>query len=139
MPASATFVPPREARKVMLPPGVSFPARQACTYPKQVCWGRGLEGHFLSKCKTRDPRLIEIALEGFRAKKRERAARVPQVQRTAPQFPQRSSISFEGPTMPPPSPQRPPSTQVRVMVAQDVEDVTAEGRESSVEEAEESL
>mgnify|MGYP002259872596 FL=1 len=89
-PASVTYVPPREERKVLLPPGIPFPTRQPSTNPKQVCWGCGLEGHFLSGCKTTDPRLIEIALDGLRARKRERAVRFPPMAAHPPRMPMRA-------------------------------------------------
>ena len=90
-PASITYVPQTEERKVMLPPGIPFPARAQSTTPKAVCWGCGKEGHFLSGCKTTDRRIIDLTLEGLRARKRERASQTAAARvegsQMAPQFP----------------------------------------------------
>ena len=129
-PPSATYVPQRESRKVMLPPGVPFPARQPSTNSKQTCWGCGLEGHFLSDCPTTDPRLIKIALEGFRARKRKRMTKITPVPPMAPPLPDRRSFSaVDGPVRPR-AMTRPTATQPRAMVAQRVEPTPAEGSEN---------
>ena len=86
-PASITYVPPQEERKVMLPPGVPFPARAPSTTPRLTCWGCGKEGHFLSECKTTDRRIIDLTLEGLRARKRERASQIATARLAAPSFP----------------------------------------------------
>ena len=91
-PTQITYAPPRAERRVMLPPGIPFPSRQTSTSPKQVCWGCGLEGHFLSECKTTDPRLIEVALAGLRVRKQERAARATSTSRSHLPFSGRSVL-----------------------------------------------
>ena len=91
-PSPATFASPREARKVMLPPGVPFPARQPANKPQPRCWGCGMEGHFLSGCQTTDPRLIEVALAGLRARKRERDTRVTPSSQNHLSLPERSAV-----------------------------------------------
>ena len=125
-PASRTYVPPRGERKVMLPPGIPFPARQPSTNPKQVCWGCGLEGHFLSGCKTTDPRLIEMALEGFRSRKREREAQIPQIPGPAPQMPARAAGTAGGTPLTDRAPQSYSSPQPRVFVAKEDEQAAPE-------------
>ena len=116
-PPSANFAPQREPRKVMLPPRVTFPARQPFTSSKQTCWGCGLEGPFLSDCPITNPRLLEIVLEGFRARKRERMTKITPAPPMAPPPPDRRSFSAVDGPVTPRAMARPIATQPRAVVA----------------------
>lgn len=134
-PSPITYAPPRAERRVMLPPGIPFPSRQTSTSPKQVCWGCGLEGHFLSGCKTTDPRLIEIALEGIRSRKRERAARAAPTAQNIPQFPGRSVVFEQRAIRHAPPPRSFPARQVGAMLVKDEgSDASASGSHPAAEQ-----
>ena len=118
-PTQITYAPPRAERRVMLPPGVPFPSRQASASPKQVCWGCGLEGHFLSACKTTDPRLIEVALAGLRARKRERDTRVTPGSQNHLPFPGRLAVYERAATRQTQPPQSFPVRSDQAMLVKD--------------------
>ena len=76
--------PADNSKKVMLPPGVPYPARQtqaalpaspakaASAANALPCLGCGKLGHWLSDCPNLNSRLRDLALEGLRARKQAR-------------------------------------------------------------------
>ena len=69
---------PDQGKKVVLPPGVPFPARTpmqrnapGTAYP---CLGCGKLGHWLSDCPIVNPRVKDLALEALRTRKQTRQA-----------------------------------------------------------------
>ena len=76
-PLQTPFPPPTAThadRKVMLPPGVPYPARKTGEESVQPCLGCGNRGHWISDCKTTNPETRELILEALRARKAKRAA-----------------------------------------------------------------
>lgn len=63
-------------RRVMLPPGVPFPARKREEGSTQPCLGCGKQGHWIVDCKTTNPETRELILEALRARKAKRAANI---------------------------------------------------------------
>ena len=69
---------PDTGKKVILPPGVPYPAKQTLAQPRAAavdalpCLGCGKIGHWLSDCPNLSARLKDLALEGLRARKQAR-------------------------------------------------------------------
>ena len=56
-------------RKVMLPPGVPYPAGSRPKAPAKPCIGCGKLGHWIAQCPETNPQVKEMVLEALRARK----------------------------------------------------------------------
>ena len=66
--------PPNDGRKVMLPPGVPYPTKQAGFSSVQPCLGCGKHGHWIADCPTTIPETRDLILEALKARKAKRLA-----------------------------------------------------------------
>ena len=67
---------PQQSHKVILPPGIPFPNRQMGGGSDLPCLGCSKKGHWIVDCKETPAETRELILEGLRARKAKRAARV---------------------------------------------------------------
>ena len=82
-PSVLSPAPELQGRKVMLPPGVPYPAGPRPKGPARPCIGCGKIGHWIANCPCTSSQVKEIVLEALRARKAARQqARTPEQTQT---------------------------------------------------------
>ena len=75
---------PSQERRVMLPPGVPYPAGTRPKGPARPCIGCGRTGHWIANCPSTNPQVKEMVLEALRARKAARQTTRAPVQAQVP-------------------------------------------------------